>query len=215
MKRAVDEHAEVVELLPWFVNGTLSEVEHTRVERHVRACLTCYSALQQERRMQTRVRDASAERLSAAQGFDRLMARIDGESGQGGSARRERRGRAWRYAGAAAAAGLAAAGLLLWLWLGLAGGPTGTAPYETASGPSAGTGAELDIIFAAGLPETEMRALLRDIDATIVAGPTEIGRYTVRLDSSATDDTLADVIARLMRDPRVRFAGRSYIGGEP
>lgn len=213
MKRA-DAHDEVQELVPWYVNGTLSDAEHARVERHVHECLTCYAVLQQERRMRALIRSRSTARLSAEQGFDRLMARIEREAPR--PARRVPRRRARRlarYGALAAAAGIVALAAAALVRLGTVPMP-GTAPagYETLTGAPERGGATLDIIFAQTLSEPEMRAVLREIDATIVAGPTDIGRYTVRLDApEPTADELSAILERLRRDDRVRFAGRSYI----
>lgn len=200
-----DAHAEVVELLPWLVNGTLADDERSRVETHVHGCLTCYAALQQERRLAALIRGRSAGSVSAEQGFERLVSRIDGEAP--GRSRPRRR----RYAVPAAAAGVAVA-VGVAVWAGLGGAPSGGAPaYETLTRAEARAGPRLDIVFAESLSEAGIRDVLGEIDATIVAGPTEIGRYTVRLDGARTDAELAALIARLMRDGRVRFAGRSFI----
>lgn len=201
-------HDEIVELLPWFVNGTLPDDEHARVERHVHACLTCYAALQHERRLRSLVRDGTTTQLEAEHGFERLLARIERDAARPAHALGA--GRRLRYAAAVVAVAVIGAAL----WLGL-DGPTPPDSYETlTSGPGA-PGPTLDLVFSDALPEAGMRALLREIDATIVAGPTDIGRYTVRLEQTRTDEELGRLIARLMRDERVRFAGRSFIGEGP
>jgi hypothetical protein len=55
-----------------------------------------------------------------------------------------------------------------------------------------------------------MQALLDEVGGEIVAGPSELGRYQVRIDHGAADDAqVGGVLAALGSDPRVRFAGRS------
>jgi hypothetical protein len=72
--------------------------------------------------------------------------------------------------------------------------------------------AHLDIIFADGTSEAQMRALLDDIDATIVAGPTQLGRYSVRLAAlEPSDAEIEALVRRLLGDRRVRFAGRAFL----
>ena len=52
-----------------------------------------------------------------------------------------------------------------------------------------------------------MQDLLADIDGEIVAGPSRLGRYSVRLDQrSRATQQLDKLIATLGTDPRVRFA---------
>lgn len=206
-----DAHAEVAQLLPWFVNGTLSVDEHARVERHVRECLSCYSTLQQERRLRELVSSQSTASMSAELGFDRLMSQIEGT----GRGRGPRRARAARWP-AAVAAGLVALAAGTLVWLGVAGPGAGSGPYATATRSEAQAGPLLDVVFAESLPAAEARELLADIDATVVEGPTDVGRYTVRVDAASSDAELTALIERLRRDERVRFAGRSYTGrGEP
>jgi hypothetical protein len=50
------DHREVLELLPWYVNGTLAGGERSKVERHLSECLPCNAVLKEERRLLTLVR---------------------------------------------------------------------------------------------------------------------------------------------------------------
>ncbi len=69
------------------------------------------------------------------------------------------------------------------------------------------------MIFAQQTAAADIQALLTSIDGEIVTGPTELGRYGVRIHGGAIDDEkLAALLARLAHDPRVRFAGRSFTG---
>ena len=48
---AQQKHGGVRELLPFFVNGTLSELENARVIRHVTSCASCTAELGEQRRL--------------------------------------------------------------------------------------------------------------------------------------------------------------------
>ena len=49
------------------------------------------------------------------------------------------------------------------------------------------------------------------MDGEIVAGPSELGRYGVRIrGGSAKASEVNAAIEKLERDPRVRFAGRAF-----
>ena len=81
-----------------------------------------------------------------------------------------------------------------------AAAPPGTAPSATP---------RIDIVFATTPGAAELEAFGREIGATLAAGPSEIGRYSFALDASAAGGIDA-LLETLRRDPRIRFAGRSY-----
>jgi hypothetical protein len=60
-----------------------------------------------------------------------------------------------------------------------------------------------------------MRVLVNEIDGTIVGGPSDLGRYTIRLNATKlTEAEVGALIERLGHDQRIRFAGRSLIEEE-
>ena len=71
-------------------------------------------------------------------------------------------------------------------------------------------------MFAEDTTAAEMQALLDDIGGEIVAGPSELGRYSVRLvDARADAARLTKLLRELANDSRVRFAGRALIEPPP
>jgi len=209
-----DRHDAVAELLPWFVNGTLDEQEEMLVEEHVHECVQCYSLLQQERRLHSLLgAESQATISSATHGFERLRSRLvpDADPPRAVPAAR------WRRAeGFALAAGLAAMVVTVAIWqrsddAALAG----AGEFETLSEPAAAISQTVDIVFTPELLEAEMRALLQERGAVIVNGPTELGRYTIRIDRPAGAPELDFLVEQLRNDPRVRFVGPSFINEEP
>ncbi|HEU4619420.1 MAG TPA: zf-HC2 domain-containing protein [Gammaproteobacteria bacterium] len=223
------EHEEASRLLPWLVNGTLEGSERERVERHVHDCLACRAELREQNALQMLVRRHPDVHVSAEQGFADLARRLEGEGRKAVATKRARpEGRA--ALGGALLGGVRAAAALfggrrlvlanvmaaavvagLALWLG-ARSPSEAPSYSTLTS----TGEEvdnsrLDVVFAPGTTQEAMHDVLADVGATIVAGPSDVGRYTVQLESAPSDAELDDVIAQLLADPRVRFAGRAYI----
>jgi anti-sigma factor RsiW len=226
------EHDEAANLLPWFVNGTLPNAEREQVERHVHDCLACRAELREQQALRMLVQRHPDVHLSAEQGFALLARQIDvgaeaaprrvGDEPAARDAAAARAARLFRFvrrAGAFAgghrlvlanAAALALiAGVAVWL---AAGGPADEPAYSTLTQPQSLEGAQLDIVFAPGTTQAAMHEVLGEIDGTIVGGPSDVGRYTVRLERSPSDAELDDVIGRLLADPRVRFAGRAFIG---
>jgi anti-sigma factor RsiW len=221
MDRTAADHEEASRLLPWLVNGTLADAEREQVERHVRDCLACRGELREQQALHMLVQRQPDLHFSAEQGFAALARQLEAGAEAGSSGRvpphhlqRVARGAAALFGGhrlvfANAVALALIAGVAVWL---AARGPTDEPPYSTLTQSPPVDGAQLDIVFAPGTTQEAMHQVLRDIDATIVAGPSDVGRYTVRIGTTPSDAELDDVIGRLLADPRVRFAGRAFIG---
>lgn len=198
------DHEHIAALLPWLANGTLEGDERERVERHVRHCLPCRAELAAQTRLMALVQRQPVVPLSADEGFERLRARLD---------RRPRRGsRAMRRTFLALAAAAAAAAIGLPIATSLLGSGETRQPDEYRTLSDAGASAALiDVIFADGVRESEMRALLDELNAEIVAGPSPgLGRYTLRLRSLEGARDPAPVVRRLLDDARIRFAGPTF-----
>jgi hypothetical protein len=204
-------HSRAFELLPWLVNGTLAGTEREAVEEHARTCIVCRRELKEQQQLHARVRARRTADVSAEAGFDRLDREIDDAA---------RTPRLWskRYAAAApfavaAAAGIAVLAVLLWFT------PLpqiGNDDYATLATPPAGDSLLLDIVFAEDTTAAEIQRLLDDIGGEIVAGPSKLGRYSVRVaDNGEKGSRLAQLLAALAADARVRFAGRSLTEPAP
>jgi hypothetical protein len=200
-------HREILDLLPWYVNGTLPEHHRARVEAHLGECLPCHAAFREERKLSGLLRDQDDVPLGPAHGLNALLDRID---------RGQRRARPiarivpWIGYGLAAGVG----GGVVWFWLAVApGGGTLEGAFETQSDTPASQASspapQIDVVFAAAPGPAGLEAFGREIGARLIAGPSEIGRYTFALDA-ATVDGVDAVLASLRRDARIRFAGRSY-----
>lgn len=197
------DHEQAAALLPWLANGTLDGAERERVERHVRGCLPCRAELAEQTRLRALVQRRPIVHLSADAGFERLRSRLAHARGP-----RVTRRTLWAAAAVVALAGIG--------WM-LAIGVSGLAPrsddgeYRTLS-DSGAHGALVDVIFADGVRESDMRALLEELDAEIVAGPSRsLGRYTLELAEPRDAPLDVDsVVRRLLADERVRFAAPTY-----
>ncbi len=108
------DHDTAMELLPWYVSGTLAEHERMALERHLQECLPCRAALRDEQRLCGLLRDGETSPLGPAHGLAALLGRIDG-------ARRPRP--PWRRPQLAFAAAAATVAIAVWLLL-----PTAPAP---------------------------------------------------------------------------------------
>ena len=220
-------HETVNGLLPWYATGTLADDERQYVADHVSACLTCHLELKKERELHELVQSSPTVNLGPEEGFDKLSRRLD-DSGRGGRrapveplawAMERLLGQWLAYASAtrfsiAAVVLLAVVGALSWRTVPQAVVLDDPA-YVTLTSGSVSAGNVLDIVFADHVSELELRALVTEIDGSIVAGPTAVGRYRIRVRDGAVEDAgLTNLIRALSRDERVRFAGPSFVDEE-
>lgn len=206
------EHCETTALLPWFLNGTLDDLEHGRVERHVFECVVC----RREAERELAVRDAVfavAPDAPWRPSLARVESRIDavekrGRAHPGGRTFRE----SWRSMAPWAQVAIAAQVLLVCLlaagWYRASDQPA----YRTlGAAPSAVTGDTIIVIFEPAATERDIRQLLLVERARLAAGPSPDGAYTLEVKGSEADV----VLARLKQSLIVRFAERGASAGMP
>ena len=211
-----DLHETVQALLPWYVNDTLEDAERQLVEAHVHACLTCRLELKKERQLGDFVRTAPTIDLSPEAGFARLNHSLDASRNRGTRHPENRLWSGWlglSTGSRVALATFAIAAVAVLLWGTLPRPATVDEPGDVTLSGGASTANHLDVIFAERVTDTQIRGLLAEINGSIVEGPTEIGRYTVRLDDPALDDErLRALIRDIIADERVQFAGPATLG---
>ena len=134
-----DLERKALELLPWYVNGTLEGEERELVGRQVLASLTCRKELERLRHLQQLIQRDDAEAAATDREFERLMARIQAsDAPTRPHATLRRRGFGWfPFAIAATVVGAVAASL----WWGTLPPSAPSGPYETltSSQPAVGT----------------------------------------------------------------------------
>jgi len=219
------KHDQVIELLPWFLNGTLAADEQHSIEAHLEHCEECGRQLSEFRALSDAAAELSDETPEEPEGlFARVLADIDGLEAEArapaaatatssGLLTRALRGlEAWwepltrptRLALATQSLALIATlGLLVTLW-----SPTGS--LQTLSGPEGvamSDQAHLIVGFHDGVAELELRELLVELDGQIVHGPSSIGLYTIELSFPRREQArLAALIATLReRSELLRF----------
>lgn len=217
--------SEAARLLPWFATGRLDAEDAARVVVHLAECVTCRDDLEAQRSLHGVLTADDHVEYSPQPSWQKLMTRIDEldrelpvattvepfrapaavatHVGHGTVAR-------WLVAALVVQTfGLALLGALHW-----GGSPTSGAAspgFRTlASAPTApaSAGAAVRVVFAPGTNVEQVAALLRDIDARIVDGPSPAGTYALALAAPATGeaDPVAMAIGRLRADARIVFA---------
>jgi hypothetical protein len=206
--RKLYTHDEALELLPWYVNGTLPDTERSGVEGHVRTCLPCRVAMREQYHLAELLKEQPIVPLSADGGFERLLAEIDKRQRPPRSVLGPRASRLARLMTVTALA----ASLALAAWLVTLGPESSRETTFVTATESASDYVEIDIVFSAQVSEADKHALMREI-GEVIAGASDVERYRVRL-SERNGDRVDEIVARLRGDSRVRFAARAYSSGQ-
>jgi anti-sigma factor RsiW len=70
-------HEEISSLIPWYVNGTIGDLDRQRLDQHLPACAACRDDVLLERRVHASMaRDTPVEYMPAAS-LKRLQATLD------------------------------------------------------------------------------------------------------------------------------------------
>ncbi|MBK8184978.1 MAG: zf-HC2 domain-containing protein [Candidatus Competibacteraceae bacterium] len=224
---APSAHEQIVALLPWRANGTLSPAETARVEQHLAACPDCRAELAQCQALAAAVQDNTASWQPAPGSFERLMAQINQLEAKPAPVKPRpptlfQRIQDWFGATpnpirwTLGLESLAVAALLFFVLL--PGLPTAT-NYETLStgpAPTVASGHRLRLVFSESATIGEIQRLLQDIDGHIIAGPTALGVYTVALPATGqSEQSLANTLTSLRARSQVRLAEAIPDGGVP
>lgn len=176
---------DLLSLLPWYLNGTLDEASHRKIESLLQDSPMAQAEVQWLKGIRDQIRhDKEMQQLPPPDaGLDRLMAMIAGER-SGKVIRLPTKSAAipkwYRPAlGIAAAVMIAQAAML---GIVLQHGPGADTLMELAGKqPPATTGVTLQITFKSTATEPQIRATLALVGGVIVDGPGVIGIYTVRV----------------------------------
>ncbi len=195
------DHREAAELLPWYVNGTLEAAELESLTLHLDTCERCRGEFEAQRRLAHVLRTSEELAFSAPRAFEQLRARIDNEAeferskrenSANGPLERLRDGVLSlavpvRWALVAQLVAIVALGTAL------VRGQGGQGEFQTLATPSAlstGEAPRLRVVFDAASSEGDIRTLLFESGARIVAGPSPFGVYTIETDAKSGEDVL-------------------------
>jgi len=176
------------DLLPWYINGSLSEQEQQQVERHLQQCSECRDEVELLQAMQT-VAKQPPESLPSQFAWHRLQRDMH-QDAQTSPAKSRRWGLS--LAAAAAVAVIAVQGVLLLNF-------SQQDNYQLAGHDLEGV--VVQVRFNPDATEQAIRTTLQAAGAEIVTGPGAAGVYRIRISDQEAEPELQAKIDRL-RDNR-------------
>ncbi|HEV7613841.1 MAG TPA: zf-HC2 domain-containing protein [Steroidobacteraceae bacterium] len=204
-----DPCREVSELLPWYVNGTISEDERQRVDAHLIHCANCRHDLAQDRLVYRGMNtDAAVEYMPAAS-LKRMQSRLDAVEAAAPanvpSEKPDRRPMHWQGLLVASIAVMAVAISLLaanqWMQF---RARTLAPTYHTVTSPlPRAQGEVIRAVFSPAITLVEVQAILDSAGLRIVSGPTEAGVYSLATNSRRSVSASLEI---LRSNAKIRFA---------
>ena len=189
------DHRDIWELLPWHVNGRLSEPDGRRVEAHLRVCDACRDECAAQRQIYHVIAaDTAVEQMPTA-GLNKLRQRIERTPVAAAAEppppqTRPAHGRRPRAAAIAASlvavtAAVSIPATLHWQAQRHVGAP---AYYTVTAAAAPQAGAVIRAVFAPTVTLSELQSLLDDAHLRIVSGPTEAGVYALAMSGPQSID---------------------------
>ena len=205
------EHRDIWELLPWHVNGRLSEPDGRRVEAHLRVCGACRDECAAQRQIYHVIAADSAVEQMPMAGLNKLRQRIERtavtavadsppQQARPADGRPRRRAAAIAASLVAVTAAVSIPATLHWQAQRHVGPP---AYYTVTAAAAPQAGAVIRAVFAPTVTLSELQSLLDDAHLRIVSGPTEAGVYALAMSGPQSIDWS---LRRLRGHDTVRFA---------
>ncbi len=205
------EHQECSELIAWYVNGSIGELDRQRVDSHLQRCAVCSEDVLLERHVYRHMAaDAAVEYIPAAS-LKRLQAKLDAldiETPPPAAPALEQRRRGsmpWQgwLAASIAAMAVALSPLAVDRWMQIHDRMS-SPNYYTVTSPQVRPPAEvIRAVFSPTLTLVELQAILGEAQLKIVSGPTEAGVYSLAANSSRP---VSLSLSLLRQHTAVRFA---------
>lgn len=221
---SADSHANLILLLPWYVNNTLETSEHRQVEQHLRTCLICRRELIALRKLATEVKQATDLEVAAEASFAGLQAKLQKKPAMPVntvvafnakpdlSETTKNKSRLLALSGISFKGWAIAASLLLVATLPLMMQnqqlDSSIASYYTLSAAKSEVAHhnQVRVVFSKHLADKDIEALLNKIHATKIDGPNSVGAYTLSFTAADQQNNLTDNVALLRSQEGVILA---------
>ncbi|MBB3832441.1 hypothetical protein FHR55_000607 [Xanthomonas arboricola] len=194
------------ELMPAVLLDSATEEEHSWLIAHVAKCASCSAEFAQQNRLRQALALPSAVTLDPNAGLQRLLGRLDAPEQRTAPAPAARRSGSWTVRALAAAALVQAIGLGV-MGVKLAS-PAPTHDYRTLSSATAlpvPQGA-IRVVPDARMTVADWDRLLRAQQLQVIAGPNDLGAYTVVPAAPQPQPQPQQTVQQLRANPAIRLA---------
>ena len=198
-----NDHEEVWDLIPWYVNGTLSDADIAKVEAHARTCIAISEEIERQTVLAQEVVKTDPFDVPLQRSWENLRAQVDADL-QARTPVTPKRGwfEAMQGRGKGMLGGLAIACLALALVAVQFDGP-GQDDFVTLTSESASDAPTIRFQPASDLTQAQLTELLGPLGVVTVTGPSAAGIYSATLAEGAD---VAAVSAAMMAQDQIIFA---------
>lgn len=216
-----NEHQEVWDLLPWYINKTLDPVEHANVKHHVQLCIACRIELNQQQLLIEKMQQTDLLEQVSQVSFAQLKRKIEKQPNvhplvQHHQAKKSSKFSSQHILNFVQYTALAASLLLLSLPFMLGSLIDATelrSDYRTLATSIAGEQSHnmLRIVFSDQSDPEHVSTILSAVSARIIKGPSDNGVYLVQIgDQHTSSQDIRNAIAYLHNDNRIIFAEQAH-----
>jgi len=211
-------HQQVWNLLPWYLNQTLSPKEDGMVENHLSNCLVCRNELAQQQQLKQAVLTEQTEDHAVQRTLSNLHQRIRAESApprNNGSGWLKRTVSVFRtsHVGIQTALLAQAAVIVITVFVAVGAPTSSQQEYTTLTSEAVNQQAPdeslqiVNVIFAEDLTIIGLQQILEDFQLTINSGPSPAGAYKLSLINSKQGGLReTEALLRQLQDhPGIRF----------
>lgn len=223
MNNLTHSHRQVWETIPWIVNGSASEQQIRATQEHLRQCADCREALAFEQKLCDALSHPQANLNDAAQGWQRLSARLDDRQLVGRRspaamtehARVPTSGPVRWLAAAVIVEALALGAVVGSSWINRTDRPVSS--YRTLTQPDAALGAAptIRVVLSQDMTLEQLHTLLNTAHLQVVAGPSEAGVWSLAPVDNAAAVATEGALRQLRENRQVRFAEPIDNGAHP
>ncbi|WP_299204509.1 zf-HC2 domain-containing protein [uncultured Tateyamaria sp.] len=198
-----NDHEEVWDLIPWYVNGTLPDTDIAMVEAHAKTCIACSEEIGRQTVLAQKVVKTDPFDVPLQRSWDTLRAQVEADL-RARTPVTPKRGwlEAMQGRGRGMLGGLAIACLALVLVAVQFGGP-GQDDFVTLTSEPASDAPTIRFQPAPDLTQAQLADLLTPLGVVAVTGPSAAGIYSATL---AQDADVAAVSAAMMAQDQILFA---------
>ncbi len=200
-------HEQVMELLPWLINDSLSRDERATVLAHSQCCVICRREMKALKDLRDSVESLFGTVSIPTPDMRNINARIDKHISRQNSGRRALMWIGDLFASPWRAAYAVQTVLLIVLAAAFLWPVTRDAEYTTLTQTAdLSNGYYIRVVFSPDLTHSSINDLLDDMELRIVAGPSDRGVYTLTAGSSNAVEERDKAMAALSQNPGVLFA---------